>query len=134
MMNTRKGARVSPWPKHGKAAREWRLGVRRGWVARASARRRGRLRVLSATTVSRPHGCAIGVWVWAGRAMAPETVLDRAHAYSGGTGGSADGPSSGTLGHSAGRSWDRQRTHVGPVCGPSVLSPYSCEHHKYQNR
>jgi hypothetical protein len=27
-----------------KAAREWRLGVRRGWVARASARRQGRLR------------------------------------------------------------------------------------------
>jgi hypothetical protein len=30
MMNTRTGARVSPWPKHGKAARGWRLRVRRG--------------------------------------------------------------------------------------------------------
>jgi hypothetical protein len=82
----------------------WGLWSIWGDTARASS-------MLSAAAVSRPHGCAIGVWAWAGRAMAPETVLDRAHAYSGGTGGSADGPSSRTFDHSAGRWWDRCLVH-----------------------
>jgi hypothetical protein len=46
----------------------------------------------------------------------------------------AGGPSFESADHSAGRWWDRHRTHVGPVSGPSGLSPcwYGC--HKHQNR
>jgi hypothetical protein len=36
MMNSRTGTRVSPWPKHGKAAILWRLPLY-GYTARASS-------------------------------------------------------------------------------------------------
>ena len=53
---------------------------------------------------------------WAGEtdAVAPRTVPDRVHFCSGGTGGSAGGPSSRTRGHSAGRS---SIPHTGCVLG-----------------
>jgi hypothetical protein len=47
-------------------------------------------------------------------AVAPRTVPDRVHFCSGGTGGSADGPSSRTRGHCAGRS---SIPHTGCVSG-----------------
>ena len=49
-------------------------------------------------------GFVAGAWAGKKDAVAPRTVPDRVHFCSGGTGGSAGGPSSRTRGHSAGRS------------------------------
>jgi hypothetical protein len=64
--------------------------------------------------VTRHPGFVAGAWAGETDAVAPRTVPDRVHFCSGGTGGSADGPSSRTLGHSAGRS---SIPHTGCVLG-----------------
>ena len=66
------------------------------------------------TSVSHPHGGASGGWAWAARARAPRTVPDRVQFCSGGTGGSAGGPSCGTRDHSANT---RHIRHTGCLSG-----------------
>jgi hypothetical protein len=59
-------------------------------------------------------GFVAGAWAGETDAVAPRTVPDRVHFCSGGTGGSAGGPSSRTRGHSADRS---SIPHMGCVSG-----------------
>jgi hypothetical protein len=90
--------------------------VNRGGVAQDTARmmRNGRMSRRLYGIVTRHPSFVVGAWAGETDAVAPRTVPDRVHFCSGGTGGSAGGPSLRTRGHSAGRS---SIPHTGCVLG-----------------